>query len=269
MHTTASRKVDSHNVLAISTKTESHAAHGVNERVGFTAVHLPSQASDIDVDDVRHRIEVQIPDVLQQHRAGNDLPGVTNEILEQLKLLRQQLDRSPLAVSSPSQQIHLQVADPQDRRPHNRRAATGECVDASEKFCEGEGLDEVVVTTSAQAANPIIDLAQGTDDESRRHDSVLSEAPDDLDTIDARQHAVNRHHNIVGNPTEHQPLAAIGSKVNLIAASSQALAQLLRRVGIVLDDQDAPSGALHGTASNYLEGSPRRAHAKTNIFVRK
>ena len=57
---------------------------------------------------------MQVPDVLQEHRSGNDPSGVANEILEQLELFRQQLDLSPLTVGSPGQQIHLQVADPQE-----------------------------------------------------------------------------------------------------------------------------------------------------------
>ena len=53
---------------------------------------------------------MQVPDVLQQHRSGHDLPGVANEILEQLELLRQQLDRAPVALHCAAKKIHLQVA---------------------------------------------------------------------------------------------------------------------------------------------------------------
>ena len=56
---------------------------------------------------------MQVPDVLQEHRSGNDPSGVANEILEQLELFRQQLDLSPLAVCRAGKKIHLQVADPQ------------------------------------------------------------------------------------------------------------------------------------------------------------
>src|SRR5262245_66171003 len=97
MHTKASRNVDDFSVLVRSTKTEPHSAHRVDKGVRSPPIHLASQAANIDVDDVRHGIEMQIPDVLQEQRARNNLSGVANEIRQELELLRQQLDRTPLA----------------------------------------------------------------------------------------------------------------------------------------------------------------------------
>src|SRR5215475_12027347 len=97
MHSNASRNVDDVSVLVRSTKAKPHAAHGMNERVRSSAVHLPSEAPNIDVDDVRHRIKVEVPDMLQQHGARNDVSGVADQIRQQLKFLRQQLDHTSLA----------------------------------------------------------------------------------------------------------------------------------------------------------------------------
>jgi hypothetical protein len=57
----------------------------MDEWLGFTAIHLPPQAPNVHVDDVRHGIEMQIPHMLQQHRSGNDPSGVAHEIFEKLK----------------------------------------------------------------------------------------------------------------------------------------------------------------------------------------
>ena len=78
MHINASRNVDDFSVLARSTQTKPDAANCMDEGIGPTAIHLPPQAPNIDVNDVRHRIEMQVPDVLQQHCARNDLSGVAN-----------------------------------------------------------------------------------------------------------------------------------------------------------------------------------------------
>src|SRR5579872_7406875 len=56
------------------------AAHGVQQRLGEALVDLRAQPRDVDVDDVGLRIEVIIPDVLQQHGAGDHLAGVLHEI---------------------------------------------------------------------------------------------------------------------------------------------------------------------------------------------
>src|SRR5262249_12590240 len=113
MQTRASRNVDDLSVLARSTETEPHPAHRMDEGVDSLAIHLASQAADVNVDDVRHGIKMQIPHVLQQHRARHDLAGVANEICKQLELLRQQLDLAALSAHAAGEQVHLQVPDPQ------------------------------------------------------------------------------------------------------------------------------------------------------------
>src|SRR5262249_6271911 len=269
MHIAASRNVDDFSVLVRSTKAKSHAAHRVDERVCASPVHLPPQPTDIDVDDVGHRVEVQIPDVLQQHRAGNNLSGVANQIREQLKLFRQQLDLASPAADGPSEKVHLQVADPQERLLHHGRAAAGQRIDASEKLGKGEGLDEVVVAARPQASDTIIDFAERADDEGRRHNAIVTEAPNHLDAVEARQHAVDGHHDVVGAPAEGQPLLAVAGKIDRVAARSQAIHELLCRVGVVLDDEDSPSIAIHAWSLPLLEASPRPGAAETNIFVSK
>src|SRR5437660_1467088 len=88
----ASLKVEDRSVLLRSADTIPDTAHCVDQRIGLLAVDLAAQTPDIDVDDVRGRIEMQVPDVLQQHRARHDVPLVAQQIFEQLELARQQGD---------------------------------------------------------------------------------------------------------------------------------------------------------------------------------
>ena len=46
-------------VLLRSTETKSDAANGVDQRIFLTAVDLPTNSADIDVDHVGRRIEMQ------------------------------------------------------------------------------------------------------------------------------------------------------------------------------------------------------------------
>ena len=93
----ASLKVELRRVSARSTDAEPDAANGVNERIVLLIVDLAPHPPDIDVDDVGGRIEMQVPDVLQEHRARHHLALVADEILEHLELARQQLDAAALA----------------------------------------------------------------------------------------------------------------------------------------------------------------------------
>src|SRR5579859_1639567 len=92
MQISASLSVEERNVLARSPEAEPDAANGVNERVGLLAVDFAADASDIDIDDVGRGVKMQVPYVLQQHRPRHHLAFVADEVLENLKLARQQLD---------------------------------------------------------------------------------------------------------------------------------------------------------------------------------
>src|SRR5262245_35436236 len=59
-------------VLASSTETISDATDRVDQRIGLLVVDLATQAPDIDVDNICRGIEMHVPDVLQQHGAGDD-----------------------------------------------------------------------------------------------------------------------------------------------------------------------------------------------------
>src|SRR5215813_7677696 len=68
--------------LAESTKAIPHAADGVDERVHLRAVDLAANTPHIDLDDVSCGIEMKVPNVLPQHRSGNDTPFVSNQIFK-------------------------------------------------------------------------------------------------------------------------------------------------------------------------------------------
>src|SRR5450432_2594843 len=189
MEISASLSVDDRSVSARSTDTEPDAADGMDERIVLAVVDLAAHAADIDVDDVGGRIEMEIPHVLQQHGAGDDLALVANQIFEHLEFPRQQLDVAAAAAHRARHQVHLEIADPQHRFLHDGGAAPAERLHASQQFREGKRLDEIVVAAGAQAAYAIVDLAECADDQGGRRDAVFPQSPDDRDAVHARQHA--------------------------------------------------------------------------------
>src|SRR3954454_3092370 len=88
----ARRKVDERSVLARSTEAISDAADGMDQWIGLGVVDLAANAPDIHVDDIGGGIEMQIPDVLEQHRTRDHAALVADQIFEQLKFARQQRD---------------------------------------------------------------------------------------------------------------------------------------------------------------------------------
>src|SRR5260370_20735380 len=81
----ASLNVDDVRVLARSTETVPDTANRVDQRIGLLAVDFATHAADIDVDDVCRGIEMEIPDLLQQHGPGYDAAFVAYQILQKLQ----------------------------------------------------------------------------------------------------------------------------------------------------------------------------------------
>src|SRR4029079_8817936 len=60
-----------------------HAANGLQTLGLEGRIDLVAQPADQHVDDVGLGIEVVVPDVRQDHRLRDDLPGVSHEVLEE------------------------------------------------------------------------------------------------------------------------------------------------------------------------------------------
>src|SRR6516162_3233126 len=222
-------------VLLRSTKTKSDAANGVNQRIVLTAVDLPTDTADIDIDDVGRRIEMQIPYVLQQHGTRDHLTGISGQVRQQTELSRQQLDFATTSAGDPREQIDLQISDAQHRLLDHRSAATGERLDARQHFTECERLDQVIVATRTQAAHAIVDFTKSAEDQRRRDDPFFPQAANNLDPVDPWQHAIHRHDDIISRQSTAQPVLAVDRKIDFIAVRLQAIRQLLGRLRVVLD----------------------------------
>src|ERR1700730_14876326 len=69
-------------------KHEAGTANGTNERRIARLVELAPQLADMDIDQVRPRHKAIMPNILQQHRAGHRLAGMSHEIFQQLEFGR-------------------------------------------------------------------------------------------------------------------------------------------------------------------------------------
>src|ERR1700687_2770215 len=88
----ATLKVDDVKVLARSTERVPDTANRMDQRIGLLAVDFATHAPDIDVDDICRGIEMKIPDMPQQHYPRYYAALVTCQILQKLKLPRQESD---------------------------------------------------------------------------------------------------------------------------------------------------------------------------------
>src|SRR3954447_19372121 len=73
------------------------------------SIDLAAQTADMGFDDVRARIEMNVPDVLEEHRACDHLTSVAHQILEQAEFSRLQLDQFPISPYRARQEIKFQI----------------------------------------------------------------------------------------------------------------------------------------------------------------
>src|SRR4051812_38329209 len=89
--------------------------HRSQQRPLRVRLDLLPQLADVYIHNIRLRIEMIVPDVLQQHGAGHHLAGVAHQVLEELELLGLQRDRAGAPRSLTRQEVDMKVTDTQTR----------------------------------------------------------------------------------------------------------------------------------------------------------
>src|ERR1700761_7530944 len=107
----ATRTADERKNSSIRIQHEARAAYIHDQRGRTLCVDLFSQIADVDIDDVGLEREMILPDLLQQHRPRDDPSGMAQEIFQQAKLARQQIDPGASAMDGLFDQIHFEIAD--------------------------------------------------------------------------------------------------------------------------------------------------------------
>src|SRR5208282_3719324 len=87
------------------------AAHRMQQRLREALIDFGTQPRNVHVDHIGLRVEVIIPDVLQQHGPSDDLAGVPHQIFEQAEFARLQLQLLPGAAYLMRKPIELEIAD--------------------------------------------------------------------------------------------------------------------------------------------------------------
>src|SRR5882757_3046079 len=221
----------------------------MDQRIGLLAVDLATYTPDIDVDDVRRRIEMKIPDVLQQHCPGYGAAFVAHQVLQKLEFPMQQGNVLAAAAYGPRYQLDREIAETEDGLLGNDVAASPQRLDTRQQFDKGKRLDEVVVAAGAQAADAIVDLPERTDDQDGRGDTVVAQLAHDRDAVDVRKHAVDRDDRIVAGGAAVQRLVAVGRQVHLVTAGRERIHELAGGFRVILDDQNTAMASCHGLQS--------------------
>src|SRR5579859_29614 len=137
------------------------ASHSVDELAGMAAIDLAAQPAHMGLNDVGLGVEVEIPDALQQHRAGHHATCVAQQVFEQLEFAWLQINAPAPTRYGALQEVKPQVGDCDLRRHFLGWGASGQRIHPGQEFSESKWLYEVVIAAGFQPLHPIVYSAQG------------------------------------------------------------------------------------------------------------
>lgn len=149
------------------------------------------EGNGIEVDHIAPGISLVAPNSLQQLVTSDDTSTIEHECLEQRIFTRCQLDLLPSASHTVAQQIDGKFID-RDHLVAQRAIRTAkQRTQASEQFFKGKGFAEVVIRASVKPFDTFWQLAKGRQHQHGGRSSFLAQRPDKLESVNARQHAID------------------------------------------------------------------------------
>ena len=213
-------------------------------------VDLAPEIADVDVDDVGLRQKFVVPDVLEQHRASDDLVGPAHEVFEQLELAWQEIDAPVAAPDRALDEIHFEWAGAQAGRARIGDAPR-QRLDPRRQFAQFERLDEIIVAARLQAADAVVDRGEGADHQDRRRVAFLAKRLEDRQPVFVIEHAVDDQHRRAAGARDAQAFSARLGERDRITLGLKLVTNFLSERALVLDDQD---GRLDASAGGLRHG---------------
>jgi hypothetical protein len=203
-------------------------------RVGVVA-ELASQRGEVHVERLGRAEPVLVPDLRHRPLAGDDAAGVADQQDEQVELLRRELQLAFVAPCAARIGVHAHPARGQRRRldaPHQR-------ADSGEQFGEPERLGDVVVGAGIQALHGVELLGARREDQHGDARARLSDAPADLQPVEARQPHVEHEQVVFALDSAPGGLGAVGDDLDLVALAGERALERVGDPGVVLGEQQA------------------------------
>src|SRR5581483_9552477 len=95
------------------TNLVTNSANRANQRPVEARINLSPQIVDVDVHDVRHGVELQLPDLFDDGVAGDGLPSMAHQEFKQGELLRTEFNCAPGATHVVRDTIQFEIRNPQ------------------------------------------------------------------------------------------------------------------------------------------------------------
>src|SRR5581483_3837702 len=131
------------------------STNGVDQGAHGIAIHLGTQAVDVNIHHVGSGINAHAPHVIENHGTGDHAADVAAQIFQEREFLWGELQEMIAATGFTADQVEFKVGDAQFNRFFLSRAgAAQEVAQAGHEFSESKGLGEVIVAAMLEATHP-------------------------------------------------------------------------------------------------------------------
>src|SRR5258705_7730185 len=216
------------------------ASDRLDQAVATTVVDLPTEAVDVDLDDIRFRREVSIPERLDQALLGKDLARMAGQELEQRELAGREADPATASLNAKRRGVELEIADNHSRGSIVHAAALQRANPCPE-LCDRERLREVVIGASIEAFDTVGDAIERCQHEDRRVEPTPAERRAHLETVDPGEDDVEDDHFVRKGSGPFERQGAVGDDIDGMAVSDETPANGVGDRRFVLHDEDAQS----------------------------
>src|SRR4051812_44357675 len=121
----------------------------MNESVDCALIYLITQGVDVHVHHIAHSIEVNVPDMLDDHGASHGAVRVAHQKFQKRKLFRLEVDLAAGTTNLARGGVHFEIGDSQARV--FLLAASHQSSQTGHEFGECEGLGQIIVRATVQA----------------------------------------------------------------------------------------------------------------------
>src|SRR5579875_3596591 len=237
-YSTVTRKLEVRSTLGRMTDTIAGTAHGLDQLRLEPLVDLAAQSTDIGLDAVGARIEMEIPDMLEQHRARHHLPGMPHQIFEQPEFARLQVDDVPGPAHRAREQVEFEIGNLQAGRDRMRRRAAQQGPDPRDQLGKGKGLDQIIVAAGIETRYPIVDPSERRQKQDRSPVAGGAQRLDNGKAVETRQHPIDDQKVEMLRGGAEQPFIPARRTYGQIALLGETVDDIVRRVQIIFDHQD-------------------------------
>ena len=201
------------------------AAPRADQRLGSGAIELAPQPLHVDVDDVRQRIVVLVPDVLGDVRAADDVARAADEVFEEGVFLGGEQHVGVADAHLAAARVDRERADRQPLGQQRLPPAADERAQPREQLAEVERLHQVVVGAAVQPFDARLHGVARGHHEDRHRAARFADRAADGEAVAHRQHDVEDHRVVVGGADLEDGGVAVAGDVHGVGLLAQPFGQ--------------------------------------------